>query len=283
MTETCENCGRPVLPTDSVCWHCGYTLPKRKAPVKQSKPSGTAAATTGLRLPTTQRDTTTDAPPYDLRALAVYAVLTVVVLVAFGLVLVALGRRPILVRSASLALGSDWITVTDAELRYAVSLPETWQWVDGSYRDQQQLLRDVAERQAYLTKALHPLGDLAGDVTLLAVAVDAPTLELADPTALLVIGTSNALRQMTPREALDALGTRSLTVSEQAVDDHLPTQPQARYNVLDRAENYQCRHLFLTEPEADAYLVAACAPQGRFAMMRRDLDSILDSFQLLQH
>ena len=29
MSETCPNCGKPVLPSDTACWHCGYMLAKR--------------------------------------------------------------------------------------------------------------------------------------------------------------------------------------------------------------------------------------------------------------
>jgi uncharacterized membrane protein YvbJ len=30
MTLTCENCGQMILPTDTVCWHCGKELELRQ-------------------------------------------------------------------------------------------------------------------------------------------------------------------------------------------------------------------------------------------------------------
>jgi hypothetical protein len=107
-------------------------------------------------------------------------------------------------------------------------------------------------------------------------------LEDTDPQPFVVIGQSDRLRELSPQAALDLLADEVLPVSEQEIDTHLAGQAQARFNVLDMPNAYQCRHLFVTDDET-GYLVAACAPQARFATLRGDLDDILDSFQLLEH
>lgn len=86
-----------------------------------------------------------------------------------------------------------------------------------------------------------------------------------------------------PDAALDLLAGQPLPVTEASINTLLAGQPQARFNVLDSAAAYQCRHLFVSDGENPAYLIAACAPQSRFGSTQRRLDEILDSFQLLEH
>jgi hypothetical protein len=98
-----------------------------------------------------------------------------------------------------------------------------------------------------------------------------------------VIGQSERLGESTPQTALDLLAGQSLPVSEVEFYTRLAGQPQARFNVLDITNAYECRHLFARrEASEHAYLVAACAPQGRFDVMRDDLENMLDSFQILE-
>lgn len=271
MSETCPNCGKPVLPTDTVCWHCGYTLPARP----KAKP---AAA------PRPSRARSADAKPpadYDLRALAVYGLLTLGIILALWLVMRALGQQPLLVRSAGLRLGDDWITVTDTDLRYTLSLPADWQWLDAAYRDQSEMLDTLLGRQPYIQRALRPLSGGAGDVDILGVVVGAPTLEEVEPQPFVVVARSEALRGLSPQEVLDRLAAEALPVSDTAIDTRLSRQPQARFTTLDTPNQERCRHLFVAD-DAAGYLVVACAPLTDFPTLRRTLDDILDSVQLLQ-
>ncbi|MFO7661789.1 MAG: hypothetical protein R6X18_04265 [Chloroflexota bacterium] len=279
--DTCENCGRPVLPSDVTCWHCGYTLPGRP---KSRAASGTGASSTARLFGAGRQsnDETEEAGEYNFRAIALYGTLTLFVIISLGFVLSALGQYPTLVRSANLVLGSDWIAVTDADLRYTISLPNSWQWLDLAYRDQGLMLPQLIARQPYIDRALRPLGDAAGDVEILGIAVNALTLEDVDPRPFVVIARSERLRSLSPQAALDELIDYSLPVSDQSINRRLAGQPQARYNVLDLEQAYQCRHLFITGSESAGYLVAACAPQARFAIIQRELNNILDSFQLIQ-
>lgn len=270
MTESCPNCGKPVLETDTVCWHCGYQLPRRPKP---HKPTAGAAG---------RPRAVTDSPDVDFRALAIYGLLTLAVILGLWLVMRSLSRYPILVRSAGLDLGGNWVAVTDVNLRYTLSLPTEWQWLDVAFRDQEDVLDQVTGRQPYIERALRPLGEAAGDVAIVGVAVGTQTLEDTEPQPFLVIGQSGRLRELAPQAALDLLADEALPVSEKEINTRLAGQAQARFNVLDMPNAYQCRHLFVTDNEA-GYLVAACSPQASFATLRRDLDDILDSFQLLEH
>ena len=278
MSDICPNCGKPILPTDTACWHCGYALPKRpKATSPAARVSRPTAATAAAEA---------EAPPddYDLRALAIYGLLTLALLVALWLVMGALGRQPVLVRSAALGDGA-WAAVTDADLRYTLSLPPGWQWLDLAYRDQQALLEQVLDHQPAIGRALDPLGRAAGDVEILALAANSDDLTAEEPLAYVVVGRSVALRDVEPPTALAALAVSAeggLSVSAPALDSHLAGQPQARFDSYDGAAGTKCRHLFLADSGVAGYLVAACAPQADYGTLRPALGDILDSFQLLQ-
>lgn len=283
MSESCPNCGKPVLPSDTVCWHCGYTLPKRPKSAPPPKSGQPTERRVELHLPARARPTT-EAPPvaYDFRALAIYGLLTLLVVLGLWLVMRSLSRQPILVRSAAFSLGGDWVAVTDVDLTFTLSLPTDWQWLDVGFRDQSDLLERVRDRQPYIDYALRPWGSAADDVDILAVAVDTRALEEALPQPLVVVGRSTRLAELTPDEALALLAEQSLPISGQGIDTRLTGQPQARFTVLDQPHAYQCRHLYVPNQAGRAYLMAACAPQTRFAAVERDLDEILDSFQLLE-
>ena len=283
MSESCPNCGKPVLPSDTVCWHCGYTLPKRPKSAPPANSGQPAERRVELHLPA-RSSPMTEAPPvaYDFRALFIYGLLTLLVVLGLWLVMRSLSRQPILVRSAAFSLGGDWVAVTDVDLTFTLSLPTDWQWLDVGFRDQSDLLERVRDRQPYIDRALRPLGSAADDVDILAVAVDTQALEEALPQPLVVVGRSTRLAELTPDEALALLAEQPLPISGQDIDTRLTGQPQARFTVLDQPRAYQCRHLFVPNQAGHAYLMAACAPQPRFGAVERDLDEILDSFQLLE-
>ena len=272
MAETCPNCGKPVLATDTLCWHCGYQLPKRPA----ARPAPSRDAVAGL--PGQATDET--AEEYDFRALAVYGLLTLAIIVGLLLVMRSLNDRPILVQSAAFDLG-DWVSVTDVDLRYTLSVPTEWQWLDVAYRDQSELLSQIMERQLYVRRALGPLGHAADDVAIVGLAVGTQNLEERESQPFVVIGRSSQLGTISTDEALTLL-TEEPPITQQEVDTHLSGQPQARFATTDLAGGYNCRHLF-TAQDGVGYLVAACAPQARFGTMLDDLDRIRDSFQLLEH
>lgn len=271
----CQNCGQSVLATDTVCWHCGQTLadrPQLVLPDTGRKPVATSQAT----------DEEGARPEYNLRALAIYGLVTGAVILALLLVMVSLGRRPLLVRGAGLTFASDWITVTDSQLQYTLSFPPGWQWLDVPHREQQATLADLISRQGYIDRALSPLSGLVEDPEIVAVALNSATFQEAEPLPFVVIGRDPAMASTTPEQVIAWLEGQDLTVTELEVDTHVPTQPQARYDLLDDRFDYHCRHLFSADESAAGYLLAACAPQDQFGIIMRDLEQILNSFQLLQ-
>ena len=69
----CKNCGQPVLPTDSVCWQCGWKL---------------AAPAVGGQTGDGER-------PLPITAVAVYAALTLLLILLLLLVFSLLASYPL--------------------------------------------------------------------------------------------------------------------------------------------------------------------------------------------
>lgn len=275
MSDQCANCGKPVLDSDTVCWHCGYKLREVPAPEPVAAPSVPArqiAASGGE-----------DVQSYNVRALLIYGVLTLAIIVGLWAVMSALSRQPILVRSADRSLGNDWLAVTDSNLIYTISLPAGWQWLDMSIRDQREALSNLIVRQSYVDNALLPLGGPVDDLQIVAVGLDAPTLDYPDPVAFVVVGRSEALGSLTPEAAIDRLNELSGVVVEPVPNNRIPGQPQARFTLLDEDAGFQCRHLAVQDGTVYTYLVAACSPQSGYGRLQRDFELMLDSFQFLEN
>jgi hypothetical protein len=273
-TNTCPACGKRILPSDTLCWHCGHKLPEQAAPLDLPLNPRVVA-----KRPAAPQ---TDTPSYDLRAIAIYGGLTLAVFVALLLVMAALGRRPLLVNSAGLDVPDDWIQLTDSQLRYTLAVPGGWQWLDVPFRDQQGVLAELTRRQPYIARSLNPLGQTAGDLSIESVVVGSEALGLPDPVPFVVIAASPRLRELAPQEALSRLAGSPLPVSDQRLDDSVPRQPRGRFSVRDAPAGYQCQHLVTADPATAAYLVAACAPETQYAGLQADLDAVLNSFQLLE-
>jgi hypothetical protein len=221
---------------------------------------------------------------YDLRAIVTYAALSLLILLALLAVMRSLGRQPLLVASADLRLGAGWMAVTDSELSYTLSLPPGWQWLDGTFRQQQELLDELALSAPDMRWSLAPLGEVTGDMELVAVAYQPEPPEIGGPLIFATIGRSQRLGEITPQQALDVLAGQSLSsfpITTSDLVENIPGQPQVRFGVLDHSRQVQCRSLFIADAFA-GYLVAACAPQASFGRVQRDLDDILDSFQLIE-
>jgi hypothetical protein len=278
--ERCENCGNPVLVTDTVCWHCGWQLPQRPRPK-----AAAGGRSFNLNLPApllAAAERETAAPePYQWRAIAVYGLLTMTIIVALVVVMHALGRRPLLVSSANLRLGANWTAVTDNQLRYTLSLPPDWQWLDGAFRQQQGVVDDLVRREPVIAWSLTPLGRLGGELAILAVGSLPQLPESEERLTFVVVGHSPQLGELPPQAALAQLAEHVPPISGAELVEALPGQPQARFGLLDDGRGYQCRMLFSPQATA-AYVLAACAPQERFGLVQGDLNKILDSFQLIQ-
>ncbi len=77
VTVHCDNCGQTVLPTDTVCWHCGQELQPgpSNAVEKPSKPNADG-----------------EKEAISLTAVSVFAFLTLITIILFILVTNALAN-----------------------------------------------------------------------------------------------------------------------------------------------------------------------------------------------
>ena len=265
MSGTCENCGQPILDTDTVCWHCGWQLPRRKAPKSAARNAAAVAKQ----------------QPYPLSAVLVYGALTAAVIVATLLVMRSLGQRPLIIIHPETRLSAEWQPVTDENERFTLDLPSWWTWLDRE-QDQERFDALVAQNGRFQA-ALSPLGALADDTELHLIAYE-PAPEGESPPAFLVVAQSARLQQSSPEGAislarqnaadLEILGTHLAQGLTGQAQSYLLLEIPGPWGVL------RCQQQF-TPAQQVGFLVAACAPGNRFPRYNSDLQNILASFQPL--
>lgn len=83
MTITCENCEQTILPTDTVCWHCGRELTPTKALPPQEK------VETGEPTPSENDG------PISITAVSIFGLITLITIILFIIVTNALAHYPV--------------------------------------------------------------------------------------------------------------------------------------------------------------------------------------------
>ncbi|MCA9934804.1 MAG: hypothetical protein H6662_12825 [Ardenticatenaceae bacterium] len=271
MKQQCENCGQPVLSTDTVCWHCGWKLATevKAEPPPTEKPRKVLAA---------QPTQANNAEPYQLTAIAVYGTLTLLLIVALLLVMRSLGRQPLVTVNADTRLGNRWIPVTGTDQSFTLDLPQGWAWLDVA---DGQFATTLAESVRWET-AVYPLHAIAEDADLLLLAGSGDTVSADD--GFVVVARSQRLSVLTPEQAQQMVSQsgEEVEVVNTAVSTNLNRAPQAQFtlHLLVSNESLRCQQLFVPQDDA-AYLAAACAGDGRYPSLSSSFADILASFQPL--
>lgn len=261
MTLHCENCGKPVLAGDSVCWHCGWQLTPQATAVtdqKQLNPEEIPDKTTPVKV-------------------LVYGGLTAVLLLALLGVMVIFSRTPVIALGSD-TRGAEWAVVDGPLRQFTLDLPTSWEWetipaAEGRARYEQ----TVAEGDDVAT-AVAPFGPLAPDTELRLLATNA---DAAQPGVLVVVQ-SDRLSRLTVADALEAIETGELgdyevlrAASAEGLDGREHAQIMLRYN-----NGLRCVQRFVPVGET-AFVASACAPDERYPLYSIAFDTILDSFQTL--
>lgn len=260
--RTCDNCGRPVLESDVICWHCGYEL---QPPPADAAPAAEASEDDAEEVP----------QAFPLPATVAYGLLTAVLILAALFVMQSLGQQPVVALNPETS-SAGWTAVTDAALRFTLDLPDEWTW-RLTTDTQPFTLDDELVAGVPLATAVAPFGDLVDDTEILLVAA-------SDDTAVpgfLVVARSQRLSALTAEEAasfLDTLSDADVEVVATSSTTNLAGLPQVRYGLNHPNVGQQCENLYV--PLADAsYLVGACGP--RITRYQLVFANILDSFQPL--
>ncbi len=256
----CENCGQTVLPTDTVCWQCGWKLPVQAG-------DGQASLTIeGER-------------PISVTAVSAYAGLALLTILLLLVVLKALGSYPVVLLDPQAPIKPGWQLITDQRQTFTLELPPGWTWAedDLNHRLEQRLAEDPA-----LAAALAPWSEAVDDLAVRLLAE--PAAEADGLPGFVVVAYSRQLAQVSADQMTAFWASRIAAedLLSVAVGEDLRGQAKGTAVLVMEAagEGWICRQEGVMGDDG-RFLVAGCAPSDQFAGHTREYEILLSSFQLL--
>ncbi|MCB8944165.1 MAG: hypothetical protein H6658_10460 [Ardenticatenaceae bacterium] len=269
MTQSCPNCNQTVLPTDTVCWQCGYRLTKQPAAPKARPDAPTAVA---------------PAEPFSLSAVMVYGGVTAVLVIFLLLTMRGLGKRPLVFLHPDTNVNTGWLPVTDQSLQFTLDIPPTWHSFDKQDPAQRQALADLLAEEAAVAGAVVPLDTAVTDMEIVMVMM-AEQVETTDALpGFVVVAQSKALGRLSSDEVVQLVG-RETAVTVTEVNRFRSFLGDNRLSLLlempPTSHELTCQqHIIYSQ--TGAFLLAGCAPANQYAVYREPLEKILGSFQPLR-
>lgn len=242
--ERCDNCDRPMLATDAVCWHCGQP---RKGQVAQ-----VAAGS----------------EPVALTAVSSYALLTLAIIIALLLVIRSLAQQPLIVVNGNAPRPRGWTVFTDSQRRFTVNLPPEWtvaEPADGAFAAL------LAAEEGVGETAVSPL-----DPSTILLLARSPAAE----TQLVAVARNVQLHQLSLSQLTDLITATGVDI--QQVEEGESFFGVAQINLTFAAEGeILCSQQYALQPE-DSYLVTICMDANSFHRSRETIEAIQGSFQPLK-
>lgn len=266
MTYQCERCGQTALETDTVCWHCGWRFPKQEP----RKPGPKVKV--GVD----------EEQPLSLSAAAVYAVLTLVTVVAIMLVTRSLNQKPFFITNPEISLRPGWTPITDQEQNFTLNIPSQWLWFERQNGEQRATFDAMLAGNDQFHTAVAPLKNIASDTEILLIATEDTGAENPAPPGFLVVARSTALKQLSTEEVLglirqDAGNLLNVEIAESFTGGN---EVDVLLETGSNDNTLRC-HERLIQGQQAGYLVAGCTPRVGFPRYRDELDEIVGSFQPL--
>lgn len=264
MRMYCKNCGEPALATDTVCWHCGMPIPGREENdirAEQVKEEWKRTTSTSL--------------------VAIYAVITTIVIVGALLLMAYLGRLPLVQIGLGTRTQAEWLSISSDDKGFILSLPESWTWFDGAFEDQQAIINELVTKDPRYLLGTHPFGAEVDDVVIRFVAVES-ALATNQSSPFLVVGQSRLLNRLSYEEAEEFLLKSDYQVSQASFINNFDKSHLSIFVRTEHSEvnSLRCRQQFILG-ESEALLVSVCAPSSRYQVYANTFDDILSSFQRL--
>jgi hypothetical protein len=265
MSSKCENCGRSVLETDTVCWHCGWSLsPEGSAPAQEARTNAASNKTGSI----------------SLSAVAVIGGVTIVNIIAALLVMRSLGRQPTVLTDA---LEPGWDAVADAPPSYTLNLPPDWDWLEGTSDRTQTDFEEVINDNDYYLAIIEPLGEPVREIDLLGVAKDTRR-EGGMTSGFLLLARDARASRPPPDQAITRFQTNepNLNVLDVAVTDASSGEQYVTVVITFFSEEreHHCREMFVPTTRSN-FLVVICSLRGQSSAYSSDFQKILSSFRIV--
>lgn len=265
MTYQCERCGQTALETDTVCWHCGWRFSQQEPKKPASKIKAIAGEEESL----------------SLSAVAIYAILTLITLLAIMLVTRSLEQKPLFLANPETPLEPGWVPITDQAQQFTLNIPSQWQWFEKEDEEQQSSFDALAKNDQFRA-AVAPFTNIAADTEVLLVAQNDTTAESSAPPGFLVVARSVDFRQLPSEQTLNQVRQNAANLLNAEITESFTGQNQVVILIdVDSVDSLlRCRERLIHGPQA-GYLVAGCTPRSDYPRYRSEFEAIVASFQLL--
>ena len=264
MNDRCDHCGEPTLDTDTVCWHCGMPLPGRKE----------------LNTP---KDLVKDDRQQSVSpsSVAMYTGMTIIVILGAWLVMVYLGRLPLVQVQFGTRTPAEWESIISAENSFILSLPESWWWIDGSSDEQRGAIKDLIAEEKTYDISTYPFGAEVADLEIQFIA-ETSSASGSQLLPFLVIARSSLLNRLTYEEAIDFLLNSEYKINEVKLVDDFDKSYLSIFvhTAIDEDLDMRCWQKFI-RGETEAMLVSLCAPTSLYQANINTFEDILGSLQRL--
>lgn len=262
MSENCPQCGKPALPDDVVCWHCGQRLPARRLVVEHG---GHGAV--GER-------------PLSWRV--VWLGVTAAALIALLLMMTyRLAQEPLVIYDAGIAYQPGWRPFTDANRQFTLEVPPRWQVEEKPLAEPDMTLW---ESDPEFALALRPYAATSSQADF-QLKMTGQSRQETELNGIVTVARMPQFAAFAPADVLQFIQTQD---NVDYVDGglfeniHRLEQPIYLFETVDEAGGLVRCLQQVTAVANKAYLLTACAPKPQFRQFSDDFANILQTFQILE-
>ncbi|MCP4418008.1 MAG: hypothetical protein GY805_15405 [Chloroflexi bacterium] len=257
------------MATDSHCWHCGKSLPKRRiVPPKQ---------------PQLLTAVPNDNPPApSLNIILLYVGLTAVTLLILIVTTSAISHAPLFQVSGSSTVREGWQPINDSRLKFSLNLPETWQIIEMDDSDEAHNLQDSLP----LLSVSQTFDSLVADADLILVGAEDTAVFSNGTPVFVLIAQSKRLQQLSSAEIITYAQTQlpdnvAVVEAYTSKDERGGVRGNLLLDIEKEGKIWNCLQQFVPD-SSGIYLVAACTDFNQFPTYLADFKLILSSFQPLR-
>lgn len=212
-----------------------------------------------------------------LPAAGIYGLLALALLVLIMAVTAVLARQPRILTSGEYRLQPGWQPLTDRQDQFTLNTPPNWTWMEAA--DAADLVRANTHlaRPFQLFQALDESLTISMVGTTQAAAAERPLplfVAVAHSRRLQPLPIDRLIAEVTERDP-------EMQQVEKLVRPGAVTQAEMFLRTSAPVMPLQCRLRFQTNQSA-GFIIAGCANAATFGQYAGDIDTIMDSFQLLQ-
>jgi len=211
-------------------------------------------------------------PPFSLSTIAIYAGVTLIILLAFFQVTRSLGKQ-------SLTIEPGWLSKMDTGRNFMIHLPPDWRWLDKHNQQEKEAFEKTYASNSQLRAAISLFGDIDSEIELLAIA----GIPEQGWTSLFLIIANDVRPHPLSHDAAATRIQQSeanlITMRSDKLSDDLSTNTFV-IELLHDGTEYRCHQDYI-QGTGKTFLVTSCAQSRNYAAFQITMETIMSTFRPL--